>query len=80
MDETHEFYNLHDLTQGMRRDLAPGLNSRIFVGDQSMLSVVSFEPHAEGRHCHINWGGRKARPALGWPDAPAFVQASPLST
>ena len=59
MDEAHEFYNLHDLTQGMHRDLSPGLNARIFVGDRSMLSVVSFEPNAEGQnhsHPEEQWG------------------------
>jgi len=34
----------------------------------------------EARLCHINWGGREVQPALGWPDAPALLQASPLST
>ena len=34
MAETQEFYNLDDLTQGLRRDLAPGLSTRIFVGDR----------------------------------------------
>ncbi len=59
MEEAHEFHNLHDLTQGMRRDLAPGLIARIFVGDQSMLSVVSFEPNTEGQihsHPEEQWG------------------------
>jgi unsaturated pyranuronate lyase len=59
MDETHEFYNLHDLSQGIRRDLAPGLSTRIFVGDRSMLSVVNFAPNAEGQvhsHPEEQWG------------------------
>lgn len=59
MDDAHEFHNLNDLTQGLRRDLAPGLSTRIFVGDQSMLSVVSFEPNAEGQihsHPEEQWG------------------------
>lgn len=59
MDEAHEFYNLDDPTQGLHRDLAPGLSTRIFVGDQSMLSVVSFEPNAEGQihsHPEEQWG------------------------
>jgi quercetin dioxygenase-like cupin family protein len=59
MDEAHEFHNLHDQTQGMCRDLAPGLIARVFVGDQSMLSVVSFEPNAKGQihsHPEEQWG------------------------
>jgi quercetin dioxygenase-like cupin family protein len=59
MDEAHEFHNLNDLTQGLRRDLAPGLTARIFLGDQSMLSVVTFEPDAEGTihsHPEEQWG------------------------
>ena len=59
MGDTHEFYNLDDLTQGLPRDLAPGLSTRIFVGDRSMLSVVRFEPNAEGQihsHPEEQWG------------------------
>ena len=59
MDEAHDFYNLDDLSQGMRRELAPGLIARIFVGDRSMLSVVNFEPNAEGKihsHPEEQWG------------------------
>ncbi|WP_282607685.1 cupin domain-containing protein [Pelagibius sp. Alg239-R121] len=59
MDVAQEFYNLNDLAQGLQRDLAPGLKTRIFVGDHSMLSVVSFEPNAEGQvhsHSEEQWG------------------------
>ncbi len=59
MDEAEEFHNLHDLTQGIRRELAPGLMARIFVGDQSMLSVVNFGPSSEGQihsHPEEQWG------------------------
>ena len=28
---------------------------------------------AGGRHCHINWVGRKVRWVLNWPDAPALL-------
>ena len=54
-----EFYNLNDQTQGLKRELAPGLNTRIFVGDRSMLSVVSFEPNSKGEvhsHAEEQWG------------------------
>ena len=59
MSEAQEFFNLHDLTQGIQRELGPGLTTRIFVGDQSMLSVVSFEPQGEGQvhsHPEEQWG------------------------
>lgn len=59
MDEAHEFYNLDDPDQGLQRDLAPGLNARIFVGDNSMLSVVQIAPNAEGTlhsHPEEQWG------------------------
>lgn len=59
MDETNAFFNLDDETQGIHRELGPGLNTRIFVGDRSMLSVVTVAPHAEGRvhhHPQEQWG------------------------
>ena len=59
MSEPQEFFNLDDGTQGLQRDLAPGLSTRIFVGDQSMLSVVRFDPNAEGQvhsHPEEQWG------------------------
>jgi quercetin dioxygenase-like cupin family protein len=54
-----DFYRLHDPAQGIPRELAPGINTRIFAGDQAMLSVVRMEPHAEGSihsHPEEQWG------------------------
>ena len=59
MSQRDEFFNLNDQSQGLFRELAPGLTTRIFTGDQAMLSVVSFEPHAEGTlhsHPEEQWG------------------------
>jgi quercetin dioxygenase-like cupin family protein len=59
MSGAQEFYNLDDETQGLRRDLAPGLSARVFVGDKSMLSLVTFEPNGEGQvhsHPEEQWG------------------------
>ena len=59
MGEAREFYNLHDQAQGQHRDLAPGLSTRVFVGDHSMLSLVTFEPNGEGQihsHPEEQWG------------------------
>ena len=54
-----DFYSLNDLTQGLKRNLAPGLDTRIFIGDKLMLSVVSFEPNSKGdvhSHPEEQWG------------------------
>ena len=59
MTENSEFYNLSDKTLGIQRDLAAGATARIFVGDQSMLSIVEFEPDAKGSihsHPEEQWG------------------------
>ena len=59
MSARREFYNLDDPTQGIRRELAPGLTARIFAGDHAMLSVVTLEPNAAGRihsHPQEQWG------------------------
>ncbi len=56
---TQNFFNLDDETQGIQRELGPGLNTRIFVGDQSMLSLVTLEPNSEGKihsHPEEQWG------------------------
>ncbi len=59
MSQADEFFNLDDQNQGLFRQLAPGLTTRIFAGDQAMLSVVAFEPNAEGtlhHHPEEQWG------------------------
>jgi len=52
-------HNLHNDDSGISRTLADGLNAQIFAGDNSMLSVVSIEPHSEGdlhSHPEEQWG------------------------
>ena len=59
MASEQNFFNLDDTTQGILRELAPGLTARIFVGNQAMLSVVTIEPNAEGQvhsHPQEQWG------------------------
>lgn len=59
MPKNKLFFNLNDLTQGICRDLAPGLSTRIFPGDQAMLSIVTLAPGAEGvlhTHPEEQWG------------------------
>lgn len=58
-DAAPDFFNLDDLAQGLQRELAPGITTRIFPGDQAMLSVVRLAPHAEGKlhhHPEEQWG------------------------
>ncbi len=53
------FFNLHDLTQGIPRTLAEGIKTRIFAGDQAMLSVVRLGPNTSGTlhsHPEEQWG------------------------
>ena len=56
---TSLFHSLHDLSRGVFRQLAPGVETRLFVGEQAMLSVVRLDPHAEGpihAHGEEQWG------------------------
>lgn len=59
MSEAENFFNIDDLTQGIGRDLGPGLSTRIFAGDHAMVSVVRVEPGAVGtlhHHPEEQWG------------------------
>ncbi len=56
---TEHFFNLDDLSQGIARNLAEGVTTRIFPGDQAMLSVVRLEPGRESAlhsHPQEQWG------------------------
>ena len=53
------FFNLNTLEGGIDRNLAPGIDTSIFVGDQAMISVVHFEPGSHGEihsHPEEQWG------------------------
>ena len=53
------FFNLSDPDQGIARQLTEGVSTRVFPGDQAMLSLVTIEPNAEGRmhsHPEEQWG------------------------
>ncbi|MED5249345.1 MAG: cupin domain-containing protein, partial [Pseudomonadota bacterium] len=53
------FFNLHKQDQGILRELAPGVSTRIFTGDHAMLSVVCLDPGCESEiHSHPpdQWG------------------------
>lgn len=59
MRRPETFFNFADLSAGIARRLAPGIDTRVFAGDQAMLSVVSFAPHSKGSiHAHPEeqWG------------------------
>jgi quercetin dioxygenase-like cupin family protein len=59
MSQAEHFHNLADVTQGIARELAPGVTTRIFPGEQAMLSVVTIAPNGEGTlHAHPEeqWG------------------------
>ena len=52
-------FNVNVESQGIARKLADGLNARIFVGENVMLSVVHIEPNSVGKiHSHMEeqWG------------------------
>ena len=50
---TDNFFHIDDLTQGLARKLTNGIATRIFPGDQAMLSVVRIAPNAQGTlHSH----------------------------
>ena len=53
------FFNLSDPDQGIPRQLTEGISTRVFPGEQAMLSLVTIEPNAEGRlhsHPEEQWG------------------------
>ena len=53
MSQEIYFNNINDLDSGIKRVLGEGVSTRIFCGDQSMLSIVSIEANAEGKvHSH----------------------------
>jgi len=58
MSEQH-FFNLNDLSQGIARDLADGVRTRIFPGENVMISVVRIAANQEGNihhHPQEQWG------------------------
>jgi quercetin dioxygenase-like cupin family protein len=57
MSET--FFNRHNLSQGIARALTSGMETRVFPGDNMMLSFVRMEPGARGEihsHPEEQWG------------------------
>lgn len=52
-------FNLADDPRGIARILGPGLSTKVFTGEEVMLSVVCIEPNASGSmhsHPEEQWG------------------------
>ncbi len=52
-------FNIDEEDQGIHRKLTEGITTRIFCGDQVMLSVVRIKPHTRGTvhsHPEEQWG------------------------
>ena len=52
-------FNIDDLDQGIHRTLSEGIETRIFCGENVMLSVVQLEPNSAGEvhsHPEEQWG------------------------
>jgi len=59
MSRPDMFFNFADLSQGVTRQLAEGIETKVFPGDQAMLSVVHFAPNSVGSihdHPEEQWG------------------------
>ena len=59
MSQKKEFHTLDNPHDGLFRELALGLTTRIFAGEHAMLSVVTLAPNAEGvmhHHPEEQWG------------------------
>ena len=59
MSQEIYFNNINDLDSGIKRVLGDGISTRIFCGNQSMLSIVTIEPNAKGQihsHPQEQWG------------------------
>jgi quercetin dioxygenase-like cupin family protein len=53
MSQKDFFHSIDDLDTGIKRVLGDGISTRIFCGEEAMLSVVTIEPNAKGKiHSH----------------------------
>ena len=58
-DRPDWLHNVDHLPDAIERALAPGIATRIVVGDEAMFSIVRFEPHSVGEihdHPEEQWG------------------------
>jgi quercetin dioxygenase-like cupin family protein len=59
MSDRDEFHNIDNPEGGILRELAPGIVTHIFSGEQAQLSVVTLGPNAQGtlhQHPEEQWG------------------------
>ena len=59
MSQKEFFHNIDDLDTGIKRVLGDGISTRIFCGQETMLSVVTIEANAKGKihsHPQEQWG------------------------
>ena len=59
MSQKDYFNNVNDETTGIKRILGEDISTRIFCGDQAMLSIVTIGPNAKGKihsHPQEQWG------------------------
>lgn len=59
MPDNENFFRLDDPSQGIARTLAEGFETRIFAGQNVMISVLRVAPDAEGKthhHAEEQWG------------------------
>ena len=59
MSERENFFNIDALEQGIGRQLAEGMSTRIFRGRDAMISIVRIEPNRSGEvhsHPQEQWG------------------------
>jgi quercetin dioxygenase-like cupin family protein len=58
-DQTPNFFNVADLSQGKSRQLAEGMSTRVFGGSDAMISIVEIGPNKRGQihsHSQEQWG------------------------
>jgi quercetin dioxygenase-like cupin family protein len=59
MSQASEFHNIDDPSDGLFRELGTDLTTRIFSGEQAMLSIVTIAPNGQGtlhQHPEEQWG------------------------
>jgi quercetin dioxygenase-like cupin family protein len=59
MSQRDNFFNIDVMEQGISRNLAEGMTTRIFPGSDAMISIVRIEPNKSGKihsHPQEQWG------------------------
>jgi quercetin dioxygenase-like cupin family protein len=59
VSQASEFHSIDDPSDGLFRELGPGVTTRIFSGEHAMLSIVTIAPNGQGtlhHHPEEQWG------------------------